>query len=176
MANQNLHFVYREPSIEFVTVAAQTCLLLEHLAESSREENLHRLLTILPLLYLKARLVEHVDRTLDGEPERFVSENDYEMVRHAVQQMLGNDDSYLEVFLQDFRYSDEPLTAYISENLADIYQELKDLAGNYQSGNEEVMNDALIACLEAFDEHWGQKLVNVLRPLHALYLEQHEGE
>jgi len=30
------------------------------------------------------------------------------------------------------------------------------------------MNDALVACLEAFGEHWGQKLLNALRALHAL--------
>jgi hypothetical protein len=30
------------------------------------------------------------------------------------------------------------------------------------------MNDALVSCLEGFEQHWGQKLLNVLRPLHAL--------
>lgn len=30
------------------------------------------------------------------------------------------------------------------------------------------MNDALVVCLEAFTEHWGQKLLNALRALHAL--------
>jgi hypothetical protein len=30
------------------------------------------------------------------------------------------------------------------------------------------MNDALVSCLEAFEQHWGQKLLNVLRPLHLL--------
>lgn len=30
------------------------------------------------------------------------------------------------------------------------------------------MNDAVIACREAFDAHWGQKLTDVMRPLHAI--------
>ena len=47
---------------------------------------------------------------------------------------------------------------------------MKDLACNYQTQNESVMNDALVACLEAFEQHWGQKLLNVLRPLHAITL------
>ena len=69
--------------------------------------------------------------------------------------------------MSDMRYSDEPITAFISENIADIYQEIKDLACNYQTREESIMNDALVNCLEAFEQHWGQKLLNVLRPLHA---------
>ena len=33
------------------------------------------------------------------------------------------------------------------------------------------MNDALVNCIEAFEQHWGQKLLNVLRPLHAVACE-----
>ena len=74
-------------------------------------------------------------------------------------------------FHKDMRYSDEPITAFVSENIADIYQEVKDLACNYQTRDEAVMNDALVNCLEAFEQHWGQKLLNVLRPLHAVACE-----
>ncbi|MPN56745.1 hypothetical protein SDC9_204437 [bioreactor metagenome] len=59
-----------------------------------------------------------------------------------------------------------PIAAFISENLADIYQELKDFAANYQLADTDVMNDALVTCLETFGEHWGQKVLNALRALH----------
>ena len=101
-------------------------------------------------------------------PERFVTEQEYEDLRQFIAQKLGSDDAYLEVFVEEMRYSDEPITAFISENIADIYQEIKDLACNYQTRDEAVMNDALVNCLEAFEQHWGQKLLNVLRPLHLL--------
>ena len=84
---------------------------------------------------------------------------------------MGADDTYLEVFVEDMRYSDEPITAFVSENISDIYQEVKDLACNYQTRDEAVMNDALVNCIEAFEQHWGQKLLNVLRPLHAVACE-----
>ena len=73
--------------------------------------------------------------------------------------------------MEDIRYSDEPITAFISENIADIHQELDDLVSNWQIDNDCVRNDALAACIEGFREHWGQKLLNVLRPLHALSFE-----
>ena len=66
------------------------------------------------------------------------------------------------------QYSDEPITAFISENIADIYQELRDVCSTFQLDDEQVQNDALYAFVEAFNQHWGQKLLNVLRPLHVL--------
>ena len=170
MENSNTHFVYQQPAIEFVTVAVQLCIYLEQLTEQEKPELVDKMLTLLPLLYLKARLVPKSEQELDGYPEQFVTEQEYEDVRQMIAAKLCADDTYLEVYMEDMRYSDEPITAFISENIADIYQEMKDLACNYQTQNESVMNDALVACLEAFEQHWGQKLLNVLRPLHALSL------
>lgn len=165
---EKAHFVYQDSTIEFVTVAVQTCLQLEHVVECDKQTFVLRMSRLLPLLYLKASMLECPDRLSDNEPQHFVYEEDYEMIRVGVKTLLGNDDAYLEVFLEDMRYSDEPLTEYISEGLADIYQELKDMAGNYQTENEDVMSDAIVTCIDAFKEHWGQKVVNIMRPLHAL--------
>ena len=170
MSTDTTHYVYQEPAIEFVTVAVQLCLYLEQVAEQEKSDFIEKMLCLLPLLYLKARLLPKANEEMDGYPERFVTEQEYEDLRQMVAQKLGSDDAYLEVFVEDMRYSDEPITAFISENIADIYQELKDLACNYQPREEAVMNDALVSCLEGFEQHWGQKLLNVLRPLHALSL------
>ena len=170
MSTDTTHYVYQEPAIEFVTVAVQLCLYLEQVAEQEKSDFIEKMLCLLPLLYLKARLLPKANEEMDGYPERFVTEQESEDLRQMVAQKLGSDDAYLEVFVEDMRYSDEPITAFISENIADIYQELKDLACNYQTREEAVMNDALVSCLEGFEQHWGQKLLNVLRPLHALSL------
>jgi hypothetical protein len=171
MSEASTHYVYQEPAIEFVTVAVQLCLYLEQVAEQERPEFIEKMLCLLPLLYLKARLLPRATEEMDGYPERFVTEYEYENMRQTIAQKLGSDDAYLEVFVEDMRYSDEPITSFISENIADIYQEIKDLACNYQTREEAIMNDALVSCLDAFEQHWGQKLLNVLRPLHALSLD-----
>ena len=162
------HIVYSKKVIEFVTVAAETCLFLEHVDELPKIDFIQKSVKILPLLYLNASLVDIPDPVFDEIPERFVNEEDYQFVREQVEQLLGTDDSYLEVFHPDMALSDTPIAAFISENMADIYQELKDFAANYQLGDIDIMNDALVACLEAFGEHWGQKLLNGLRALHAI--------
>ena len=50
----------------------------------------------------------------------------------------------------------------------EIQVELKDFAANYQTVDTDIMNDALVYVLQAFGEHWGQKLLGALRALHAI--------
>ena len=167
-------FVYQDATIAFVTAAAQTCLLLEHADEHPREELTEQLLRLLPVLYLRTRLLEQAEPMLDDEPQRFVSEEDYNYTLIGIRNVLGQDDAYLDVFVDNGVYTDEVQTAYISEGLADIYQELKNMAAAFQTGEEAIMNDAVLLCREAFDEHWGQKLLAVMRALHALGRESEE--
>jgi hypothetical protein len=162
------HIVYSTKVIEFVTVAAETCLFLEHTTEFSKTDFIQKSVKLLPLLYLNASMIQVPASVYEDSIERFVNEEDYQFVREQVEQLLSTDDSYLEVFHPDMALSDTPIAAFVSENLADIYQELKDFAANFQLGDVDIMNDALVICLEAFGQHWGQKLLNALRALHAV--------
>ena len=162
-------FIYRDATIAFVTAAAQTCLLIEKCSEHERDEWREQMLRLLPVLYLRTRLLEETERMMeDDEPQRFVTEEDYNYALIGMRDMLGQDDAYLDIFVDQGVYTDEIRTAYISEGLADIYQELKDMAAAFQTGQEPVMNDAVVACREAFDAHWGLKLISVLRALHEI--------
>ena len=130
------------------------------------------LLSLCARLYACSCTLPLTEPTLEGESQRFVSEEEYDYVRSGVAQILGNDDAYIDVFVEDMRYSDVPITAYISENMADVYQELKNMLMNYQIEVEEVMNDALYECMEAYKEHWGQKLLNGMRALHVIDMQK----
>ena len=178
MFNEELpdHVVYSPPVIDFVTVVAETCLFLENASEGGRDEFIDKSVKILPLLYLKTSLLKVPEPVFGDGAERFVTEEDYLFVKEQMEQLLGVDDTYLEVFHPDMALSDTPIAAFVSENMADIYQELKDFAANYQTADTDVMNDALVVCLEAFAEHWGQKLLNALRALHALRYSDSFGE
>ena len=162
------HFVYRQDVIDFLTVSVQVCGYLEKIAEEDKRDSVEKLTCLLPMLYLKARLLDKPEQELDGYVETFCSEGQYDEVRSAVAALLGSDDTYLEMPLEEGLYGDLPETRFISEQLADIYQELFDLAANYRTQETAVMNDAILACLEAFELHWGQKLLSVLRALDVL--------
>ena len=134
-------------------------------------------LKILPLLYLKATLLPPCEPIGEDEPETFVTEEDYELIRRAIAGVLGAKDDYLEVFLPDMVYSDTPIKKCISEDLADIYQDLKDFISVFQLGLNETMNDSLVVCKEHFREFWGQRLVNTMRALHDVkYSPADDGE
>ncbi len=160
------HWVYSPSVIEYMTVSAQVCLLLEHAAETDRETFVRQGLALLSMLYLKTTVLEKPERIYEDDPERFVTEDDYNDVKAQIEVLLGEHDSFLETFHPDMSLSDTPIAAFISENLTDVYQEIKDCAANYQLGETELMNDALVVCIDAFAEHWGQKLLNALRALH----------
>lgn len=161
-------YIYQDSTIAFVTAAAQTCLLLEKINDHDREGWREQMMRLLPVLYLRARLLEEAQLMTEDEPQRFVTEEDYNFVLAGVRGFLGQDDAYLDVFVDQGIYTDEVQTAYISEGLADIYQELKDLAAAFQTGEEAVMNDAVVLCRQAFFDHWGRKVLAVLRALHEI--------
>ena len=161
-------FVYSDATVAFVTAAAQTCLLIEQCADHEREEWREQLLRLLPVLYLRTRLLEPAETIMEDEPQRFVTEEDYTFALVGIRNLLGQDDAYLDVFVDQGVYTDEIQTNYISEGLADIYQELKDMAAAFQTGDEAIMNDAVVLCREAFETSWGRKLLSVLRALHEI--------
>lgn len=174
--SESSSFVYQDSTINFVTAAAQTCLLIEHANETPREELTEQLLRLLPVLYLRTRLLTDAERMLEEDPQRFVTEQDYNYILVGLRETLGSDDAYLDVFVDQGIYSDEVQTRYISEDLTDIYQELRDLAAAFQTGEAPIMNDAVLVCREAFEQHWGQKLLAVMRALHALAHTQQEED
>ena len=158
--------IFDKNTVEFVTVAAEYCDFLERTRDAKRGTFVDTALKILPLLYLKASMIPPCERIGEFDPETFVTEEDYELIRMAVAEVLGSKDDYLEVFLPDMVYSDTPIKKCISEDLADIYQDLKDFISVFQLGLNETMNDSLVICKEHFEEFWGQRLVNTMRALH----------
>lgn len=163
---KNTSIIFDKNTVEFVTVAAECCGFLERAGEHPRRAFVDTALKFLPLLYLKALLLPAGERIDHFDPERFVTEGDYERVRSSIAVLMGEKDDYLDVFLEDMVYSESPIHQNISETLADIYQPLKDFVCVYQLGLDQTMNDALVICAEQFAEFWGQRLVNVLRALH----------
>jgi len=162
------HQVYNKNTIEFVTVANEFCLLLESCGKISKMDFIDRSQKLLPLLYLKASLLPKVENEFEGEIEKFVGEGDWEYIRTAVIEKMGANDEYLEVFDDGMRDSDEPVVASISENFADIYQDLKDFLTSYRIASVEIMNDALWDLNNNFYQYWGQAIVNSLRAIHYL--------
>jgi hypothetical protein len=158
--------VYSRNIIEFTAIAAEFCKYAEHASELKGDEMLKILQRLLPLLYLKASLLPGMEPFFDDGNEKFVTEGDWNRMRESFRHLLGTADDYLEIFDEKFDVSEAPVISSISENMADIYQDLKDFLLLYQTGTGEVMNDAVWECRMNFENIWGQKLVNSMRAIH----------
>lgn len=162
----NTEPVYSRNVIEFVAVANEFCKYAERAQELKGDELLKILQRILPLMYLKASLIPALNPYFEDGNEKFVTESDWVKVHDILREKFGTADDYLEVFDEKMNESEGPVLSSISENMADIYQDIKDFLLLYQTGTNEVMNDAIWECRLNFETFWGQKLLNSMRAIH----------
>lgn len=158
--------VYSRNVVEFVAVANEFCKYAERAAEVKGEDLLKILQRLLPLLYIKASLLPELEPVFEDGNEKFVTEEKWISIHETFRSKFGTADDYLEVFDEKIKDTEGPVTSSISENLADIYQDIKDFLLLYQTGTDEVMNDAIWECRMNFENIWGQKLLNGLRAIH----------
>jgi len=169
MSEEGLNsLVYSKNVIELITVANEFCSFLERADEMESTDFLSRLQKMLPLLYLKASLLPKFEFEAEDELEKYVTEVDYNLILQKILAHTGAGDDYQEVFIQGMQFSESALTSSIAENVADIYQDVKDLVMSFRTMNEEVMEQALWESQNNFAQIWGQKLVNCLRAVHNL--------
>jgi hypothetical protein len=158
--------VYSRNVVDFVAVANEFCKYAERSAELKGDELLKILQRILPMMYIKASLLPATEPFFENGNEKFVTESDWVRIHASLREKFGTADDYLEVFDEKINDSEGPVVSSVSENMADIYQDIKDFLLLYQTGTPEVMNDALWECKMNFENFWGQKLVNSMRAIH----------
>jgi hypothetical protein len=158
--------VYSLQVIEFITVADQFCKHLVRARQYKKQDFLSAMQRLLPLLYLKAVNLPALEPHFEEGNERFVKEEEYNTIVSAVAALMGQADSFEEPYDQYLHESGEPAAGAISEYLADMYQDVKDCILQYQTGTEEVMNDAIWECSLSFETLWGKKLLSALRAIH----------
>ena len=158
--------VYSNYTVDFARIALEYCVFVEKIKESDKKTFVDNMTKVLPLLYIKISIIPEIKEGYDSEMESKVTEGMYSQVQENVSNLLGSDDLYLETFHPDIKLSDSPVAVKISEDLADIYQDLGNFIAIFKNGQKETMNDSLIACVENFKQFWGQRLVNALRALH----------
>ena len=159
-------------SLAFIALSNEYCQAIEAAAEAASSRRfVADMLRLLPRLYITASdLAPEPLIGGDDSPmlDNYLSEDFYEQARQGVESLLGSDDVYLEVFEEDMQFSDTPLRASISENLADIFQVLYNFVTTVREAPDYAANEALHAVREEFASYWSQRLVNVMRPLNQL--------
>lgn len=168
--------VYSKNTIEFVAVAKSYCDFLDQLEVIEKSSFVETMIRLLPLLYLKGSLLPQTESFDENQPEIFATEMQYESIASSVRDFLGSDDNYLEILRNAPSQETDNYLASISEDIADIWQDLYNFVETFRQGNEYAMNEALYICKNNFASFWGRSIVNVLRALHEVYYTDTEGQ
>lgn len=154
-------------SIAFIGLASEYCHTIDNVREAEPEQFVDSMLKLLPRIYMSASDIKTIPNA-DSYLYPSLDNDYYDMVRHNLEMLLGAEDTYLEVFESDMKYSDTPISASISESLADLYQEMYNFISSVRDVPNLLANEMLSACKDDFESFWGQTLCNVLRALHKL--------
>ena len=169
MTEADISKYHSKDIMEFATVGMEFCKRTENAKFTPRETFVGAMLKILPLLYIKALIVLHFKTDESFYIEHYVKETDYNAIAHGIADTMKEYDDYLDVFVEDMKYSEEPIHCTISESLTDIYQEIADFLYVYKQNYEESTYASLCEISDSFAERWGQIIVNVMRPLHEIF-------
>ena len=170
MSNEYLKMEKLTPNeLAFIALANEYCQTLEKALEcESRDEFVNKMLKLLPRLYITMSDLER-DPYSDAYIEPALEEDVYDIVRSRVAGIMAEEDIYLEVFVEDMKYSDTPISASISEDLADLYQEFFNLVHSVQDALTETQHEILCQCKTNAENYWSQTLCNVLRALNSVF-------
>lgn len=155
-------------SLAFIALCNEYCQALEQARESTRDEFIATMLRQLPRIYISATDLKPDEDMLaeDAYIENELDEQYYDSLRRHIENLLGEDDTYLEVFEEDMKYSDTPIAASVSEGLADIFQVLYNFLEAIKDVPNELIDQALIAVKDDFQSYWSRILCNVMRALN----------
>jgi hypothetical protein len=151
----------------FVKNCEEYCKLIESLDEMTSVNVLQDIKIALLPIYAKVHRIVRPKTKYEHDAEKYVTERQYNKVRKILVAIIGQRDTYNEIFNPEKPASKKSTQASLSEDLTDIYQDLKDFVQWHNQGTFEAMNDAIIELVDTFGKFWGMKLMNAVRYIHA---------
>lgn len=144
--------------LEFLTVANEYCLLVESCDKYPQQTLMEYLQRILPLLFIKGSLLPEIAPDDPDYHEKFVTEEQWEANYNSLKSFF---DTYEHYWAVHHPGDPEPKTEKrsLAEDLADIYQDVKDFIILYQKPLTASKENAVAACRLAFEEFWGKKAI-----------------
>jgi len=164
------NYVYSSEMVEFVKAANAYCAFLEELKDMEGRTFIVESVKHLSTVYNTFIFTGDTEPVFDSPPEPTVTEQEWSALFQRIAMMLGPHNDILRIAQEGEFDRSELVNHTISEDMADLYQELRDFTSIYSRGMEELMNDAAWELKERFAEHWGVKLLRVLQILHLLHV------
>lgn len=155
-------------TLALIALCNEYCQSAEQARDLSRDGFIDAVLRLLPRIYIA---VTNVPQSPDGS-EMFMQdaldEDYYDSVRRGIESVMGEDDTYLDVFEEDMKYSDTPISASIAEGCADLFQVFYNYLETVREAPNELIEEATLTLREDFAQYWARTLCNVLRAVNAV--------
>lgn len=155
-------------SLAFVALCNEYCSVLENALSYKLKAFLSEMLRLLPRIYISAFDLQESGPS-EGYSIQALEEEQYNVIRKNISVLLGSNDTYLEAFEEDMKYSDTPIGASVSESLADLFQVFYNMLETIRDAPEDVAEETLADVKDSFMEFWSQTLCNVMRPLNNIF-------
>lgn len=155
-------------ALAFTALCNEFCAAAENCSSVSAREFVLTMIKLLPRIYITATDIPD-DESPMGYIDSALDESSYDTVRASIASLMGSEDTYLEVFEEDMKYSETPIGTSVSENLSDLFQVFYNFLETVRDAPDQVAQEALCAVKEDFCTYWAQILCNVLRALNKIY-------
>ena len=164
-------------AVNLAGLAVEYCKAMAVCREQEPRDFLREVLRYLPRIYVT--LTDTRPYGEDSDPEggadetgaiyETLTEEQYNEVRDSISAVLGENDMYLDTAVEDMRYSDTPVAVSLSEQLADIYQQLADFAATVSQISSYEMPDAVSELKYRFDTYLSTVICSALRAADYTY-------
>jgi len=165
----------KDDLVDFVSLCNAYCHVLDKADKLPLHELLDKSSEALMAVYQKTFVITRFKTRYESDPQKFLTEKQYNKVRLTVMNLLEKRDGYMEVLDPNHVGSHTIFQASLSEDLTDIYQDFYDFVQWYSLGTFESVNDSVIECLSNFEKYWGVKLLNALRAIHVIRYLKKDG-
>ncbi len=165
MTNTPEDITLTKPVLETVAVAQEFCNYLDSCEANSVKGIIEFMHRILPLLYLKGTFLPGVEVEYPEANERFVTQEQWENIFTMLRDKFGRDDEYW-IINPELLNENEPVKASMAENIADLYQDMKDFVLLFKKNTHASRQNATEACRLLFQTHWGMRIGNLLPKIH----------
>lgn len=161
MGQENLEQVKSKQVIDMITVANDYCIFTESIDKQDKKAILSYYQKVLPLLFIKGALLPEIEPEDNSANMKYVNEEQWQQVYQNLEEKLEKDDKY---WFPD--QNNELMKESLADNLADIYQDMKDFVLLYQDPRLAAKENAVADLWQLYKVHWGPRITKALHHIH----------
>lgn len=157
----NLTLLKSKQVLEMITVAHDFCLFTESVKGKTLKDLAGYYQKVLPLLQIKGALLPDIKVSDNSANEKYVTEEHWQEVFMALEGIFDKEDKY---WFPD--QNNDLIKESLADNLADIYQDMKDFVVLFQDSRLAAKENAVADLRRLFAVHWGLRTTKAAYKIH----------